>query len=555
LQLPLLVASSERRAVIFNKANRLGNPKAFPCDAGAIRSIPGVAACAARKSWVLATAVLGSTLAFVDESVVNVALPRVEGDLQTTLPAMQWVINAYTLCMSALLLIGGAAADQFGRRRIFLIGVTLFAVASLGCGLAPNVSVLLAARALSGVGAALLIPCSLALVGASFDERERGAAIGVWSGATAIAAGAAPLLGGALVDHVSWRAIFLINPLLAIPTVWIALVKVPESRDPNASPDIDWRGGLLVFAGLGLLVHGLINSSQLGWRNAAVIISLAAGLLLLVAFVFAERRSVWPMMPLELFRSPVFSGVNLLTLLLYGALGAAFFFMPFLLIQARGHSATAAGAAYLPFTLVLGVLSRWSGGLLDRFGARGPLIIGPTLAALGFLSLSAAGLYWTTLLAMTLLGFGMAVTVAPLTATVLNAVPASRTGVASGVNNAVAAVGSLLAIAVLGSLALGVFDHSLDQHLATAHASTAVAQAVHAARGAFDIPTLPANLSAPEQELGRSIIRDSLAATVRVVLWTAAALALASALSAAFTVRQRRPGDAKSMDGPPVAAG
>jgi EmrB/QacA subfamily drug resistance transporter len=520
----------------------LGNPKAFPCDQGAIRSSPSVPACAARKSWVLAAAVLGSTLAFVDESVVNVALPRIESDLHTTLPAMQWVINAYTLCMSALLLIGGAAADQFGRRRIFLIGVTVFAAASLGCGFSGNASLLVAARAVAGVGAALLVPCSLALIGASFDEQERGAAIGVWSGATAIAAGAAPLLGGSLVDHVTWRAIFLINPLLAIPTVWIAVTKVPESRDPNASPVIDWRGGVLVFAGLGLLVHALTSSSQLGWQHAAVIVSLAAAVALLVAFVFAEGASRWPMMPLELFRSRIFCGVNLLTLLLYGALGAAFFFLPFLLIQARGHSATAAGAAYLPFTLVLGVLSRWSGGLLDRFGARGPLTIGPALAALGFLSLSAGGPYWATLLSMTLLGFGMAITVAPLTATVLNAVPAHRTGVASGINNAVAAVGSLLAVAVLGSLALGTFSRSLDRHLAAAHAPSAVVQAVHAARGAFAIPAMPAGLSGPEQELGRSVIRDSLVVTVRLVLWTAAVLALASALSAALTVPPGRAG-------------
>jgi EmrB/QacA subfamily drug resistance transporter len=492
---------------------------------------------------VLTAAVLGSTLAFVDESVVNVALPRIEGDLHTTLPAMQWVINAYTLCMSALLLIGGAAADQFGRRRIFLIGVMVFAVASLGCGLAGDVSVLVAARAVAGAGAALLVPCSLALIGASFDEKERGAAIGIWSGATAIAAGAAPLVGGALVDHVTWRAIFLINPLLAIPTIWIAVAKVPESRDPNASPVIDWRGAVLVFAGLGLLVHALTSSSQLGWQHASVILSLAAALVLLVAFLFAERASRWPMMPLELFRSRIFSGVNLLTLLLYGALGAAFFFLPFLLIQAGGHSATAAGAAYLPFTLVLGVLSRWSGGLLDRFGARGPLTIGPALTALGFLSLSAGGAYWATLLAMTVLGFGMAITVAPLTATVLNAVPAHRTGVASGINNAVAAVGSLVAIALFGSLALGVFNRSLDRHLTTAQAPAAVAQAVHAAGGAFDIPAMPASLSAADQELGRAVIRDSLVVTVRIVLWIAAVLALVSALAAALTVPQPRDGE------------
>src|SRR5262252_7575845 len=362
----------------------MGNPKILPCDQAAIRASPSVPACTARRTWVLVAAVLGSTMAFVDESVVNVALPRIEGELHTTLAAMQWVINAYTLCMSALLLIGGAAADQFGRRRIFVSGIIVFALASLGCGLAPHAGVLIGARIVQGVGAALLVPCSLALIGAAYDEKERGAAIGIWSGASAIAAGVAPLLGGTLVDHVSWRAIFLINPLLAVPTLWITLRHVPESRDPQASTALDWRGALLAIAGLGSLVYGLIAASDRGWTDPLVIAALIAGAIGLGAFVLAEQRSRAPMMPLELFRLRTFSGINLLTLLLYGALGGAFFFLPFLLIQARGYSATAVGAAYLPFTLVLGVLSRWSGGLVDRFGARGPLIIGPALAAVGF---------------------------------------------------------------------------------------------------------------------------------------------------------------------------
>jgi len=522
----------------------LANPKAFPCDTGAIRSTRTVPACAARKGWVLTAAVLGSSLAFIDESVVNVALPRIEADLNATLPAMQWVINSYTLCVSALLLVGGAAGDQFGRRRIFLIGVTLFALASLVCGLAPSISALVPARAASGVGAALLIPCSLALIGASFDEKERGGAIGIWSGASAIAAGAAPLLGGWLVDHISWRVIFLINPLLAIPTLWITLRDVPESRNPDAAPVIDWRGALLVFAGLASLVYGLTNSSQLGWRDFSVVISITAGAILLAGFVLAERACPYPMMPLDLFRSRLFSGVNLLTFLLYGALGGAFFFLPFLLIQARGYSATAAGAAYLPFTLIVGGLSRWSGGLLDRIGARGPLIAGPILVALGFLALSAgAGAYGIVLLSMIVLGFGMAITIAPLTATALNAVPATRTGVASGINNAVASVGSLVLIAILGSLALGVFNRSLDQHLAVAHASPEVAQAIHAARGGFVIPAMPAGLSADERELAHSIVANSLVSTVRIAIWIAVALAFASALVAAFTVRNDATGN------------
>jgi EmrB/QacA subfamily drug resistance transporter len=517
------------------------NPKARPCEEAQIRSTRGAAPCAGReKAWVLAAAVLGSTMAFVDESVVNVALPRIETDLGTTLPAMQWVINAYTLCMSALLLIGGAAADQIGRRAIFMTGVGIFTIASVICGVAPRIEVLIAARAVQGVGAALLIPCSLALIGAAFDEKERGAAIGIWSGASAIAAGVGPLLGGWLVDHWSWRAIFLINPLLALPTLWIALRHLQESRDPNAPPGLDWRGAVLAFAGLGSLVYGLIAASERGWTDSLVIGSLSGGALLLVAFVLAERRSPAPMMPLDLFRSRTFSGINLLTLLLYGALGGALFFLPFLLIQAYGYSATAAGAVYLPFTLILGVLSRWSGGLVDRFGARWPLIAGPTITALGFVLLAFASgngrYYWVFLLPMTVLGFGMAITVAPLTTTVINAVPEHQTGMASGINNAVASVASLLLIAVLGTAAIDVFDHSLDRHLESVKASPDVWLAVDGARDAFAPVSMPSSMSTRDRQIARSVIEGSFAETIRLIMLIAAALAFASAICAALTI-------------------
>lgn len=521
----------------------MANPKALPCDELAIRSSPSVPACAAARYWVLAVAVLGSTLSYVDESVVNVALPAIEADLRATLPAMQWVINAYTLCMSALLLIGGAAADRFGRRRMFVIGASVFAIGSLGCGLAVSVPMLLAARAVSGVGAALLVPCSLALISAAFDEKERGAAIGIWSGAAAIAGGAAPLLGGGLLDHFSWRVIFLINPLLAVPTLWIAMRRVPESRDPDAPPGIDWQGSLLAFAGLGSLVYGLIASAELTWSHPAVVTSLVAGAGLLAGFLIVEAHSRAPMMPLELFRSPTFSGVNLLTLLLYGGLGGGFFFLPFLLIQARGDSATAAGAAYLPFTVVVSLLSRWSGGLIDRFGARWPLIIGPAIAAGGFALLAVSqGPYWTILVAMAVLGLGMAVTIAPLTTAVLNAVPAHRTGVASGINNAVASVGSLLVIALLGSVAVGSMSRALEQRLESAPASPEVRLAVNAARGGFVIPALPPGLPVEERRQARALIAGSIDDTVRRILWIAAALAAASVLSAALTIPANRRG-------------
>ena len=517
----------------------MSDPKAFPCAAGVIRSSPVALGCIGPRAWVLAAAVLGSTLAFVDRSVVNVALPAMEDNLHTSLVAMQWVVNAYTLCMSALLLLGGAAADQFGRRLMFIAGVSVFAAASIGCGFAPSVQILIAARAVQGIGAALLIPCSLALIGAAYEERDRGAAIGIWAGASAIAAGVAPLLGGWLVDHSSWRVIFLINPVVALPTLWITLRRVPESRNPDAPHGVDWRGALLAVIGLGSLVYGLIDSSTRGWGNILVIGSLAAGALVLLAFVLTQGVGSSPMMPLGLFRSRRFSGINLLTLLLYGALGAAFFFLPYLLIQARGYSATAAGAAYVPFTLVVGLLSRWSGRLGDQVGTRWLLIIGSGLVAVGFALLgSGKGSYGITLVSMTVLGFGMGAAAAPLTTTVLDAVPPHSTGVASGINNAIASVGGLLVIAILGSVALGAFDRSLDRDLISAHAPPAVRATVDAARGGLVMPPMPAQLSAQARQETHAIITDALTITVRKAMWVTAWLALVAALTAALTIRE-----------------
>ncbi len=345
------------------------NLKARPCEEATIRSVAPARDCAARsKTWVLTVTILASTMAYVDESVVNVAMPTIERELHASAAVVQWLVNAYMLSLAALLLIGGASGDQFGRRRVLLLGTGVFTAASVWCGLSGDVAQLIAARAVQGAGAALLILCSLAIIGATFDETERGRAIGTWAGVSAISAAFGPLLGGWIVDHVSWRWIFLINPFLAVPTIWIALIHVPESRDPQAGRSLDWRGATLAFAGLGSLVFGLIALPTTGWNDPTVLAALAAAVVLLIAFVWEEARSAAPMMPLALFSSAMFSGVNILTLLLYAALGGAFFFLPFALIQVHGYSATLAGSVFIPFTLIMAALSRWSGGLLDRFG-------------------------------------------------------------------------------------------------------------------------------------------------------------------------------------------
>ena len=338
----------------------MSSARARPCEEKIIQStLLAVNRPAAAKPWVLLASILASSVANIDESIVNVALPAIETDVATSAVVVQWVVNAYTLCLSALLLVGGATGDQFGRRRFFIVGISIFAAASLWCGLAPSLTQLILARAAQGAGAALLLPCSLALIGATFDETERGKAIGTWAGSSAVATAIAPLLGGWIVDHFSWRWIFLVNPLIALPTIWIAYYHVPESRDPEAKPGLDWRGTTLLLLGLGGLAYGLIASPISGSRDPIVLVSLTGGLVLLVGFVYAERRSRTPILPLSLFQSRTFSAVNLQTLLLYAALGGVFFFLPFALIQVRGYPAMLAGTAFLPFTIIMAALSRW----------------------------------------------------------------------------------------------------------------------------------------------------------------------------------------------------
>jgi EmrB/QacA subfamily drug resistance transporter len=519
-----------------------------PCDEAAIESTRAAGDCAASaKPWVLVVTILASSIAYIDESVVNVALPAIETDLSVPVVVIQWLVNAYTLCLSAFLLTGGAAGDLFGRRRIFVVGIAIFAAMSIWCGLSPDIIQLILARAIQGVGAALLIPCSLAIIGATFDEAERGKAIGTWAGFSAIAGAAGPLLGGWIVDHFSWRWIFLINPVLALVAIWIALRKVPESRDADAKGGLDWRGSLLALLSLGGLAFGLMSAPVFGWSSPAVIGSLLIGLLLLAVLIREEARNPAPMLPLGLFRSRTFSAVNLLTLLLYAALGGAFFFLPFALIQVGGFSAVMAGAAFLPFTLIMGTLSRWAGGLLDRVGAKWPLVIGPAIAALGFALLAwpiGGGSYWTYLVPIAVLGFGMVIAVAPLTATVISAVPDHETGVAAGINNAVASVANLLAVAVLGALALGLYDRGLDRNLAGRSVPSAATRAVDDARGQFVIAPALANVQASDRQLAESIIRDSLAYSIRSIMLVCAALALAGAASSLLlpSARHQRPG-------------
>src|SRR5256714_5779460 len=369
-----------------------------PCDEGVIRSRPCTApAPTGRGRWILAATILGSSLAFIDGTVVNVALPALQRDLHATAADLLWVIEAYSLFLSALILVGGSLGDHLGRRRIFAAGVALFTLPSVCCGLAPSVTQLVVARAVQGVGGALLVPGSLAIISASFDADHRGQAIGTWSGFTTITSALGPVLGGWLVQTVSWRAVFFINVPLGALTVALLLWRVPESRDEEARGGLDWWGALLVTLGLGGVVFGFIESGTLGLGHPLVVASLAAGALTLGLFVVVEARSQAPMLPLRLFRSRTFSGTNPLTLLLYGALGGTLYFLPLNLQQVQGYSATAAGAALLPFTAIMFALSRWAGGLVTLYGAKRPLTIGPVITGAGFVPVTLPGIGGTGL--------------------------------------------------------------------------------------------------------------------------------------------------------------
>ncbi|MDQ2857108.1 MAG: MFS transporter [Candidatus Eremiobacteraeota bacterium] len=513
-----------------------------PCEEERARLSPDAGRSSRTGHWVLLVAIVGSSMAFIDSSAVNVALPSIQRDLQTDAAGLQWVVEGYALFLSALILIGGSLGDVFGRRRVFVTGIALFAIASLACANAHAILALNLARCIQGIGGALATPGSLALISANFAGTERGRAIGTWSGFAAITAAIGPLLGGWLAQNASWRYVFLINVPLAAFVIVAALLRVPESRDESGGRSIDVAGALLATAALGSLTFGLIRL-QNGASDTLGLATSAAGVLMFAAFVAWEHRARMPMIPPGVFRNVTFSGANVYTLFLYAALGGSLFFVPFDLQNVQGYSPSAAGGAMLPFIVIMFVSSRWSGGLVGTIGARFPLIAGAIVAGFGFLGyarIGVGGSYWTTFFpAALILGVGGALFVAPLTTTVMGAIDTSHAGIASGINNAVARVAGLLAVAALGIVLLTTLYAQFDSTsgaLALSDSSRRTLAREHAALGSGKTPEA---LREPD----RTRVRDALGAAYtlgfRRVMIISALLSWLAGATASFTIPRR----------------
>jgi len=465
---------------------------------------------------VLVATILGSSMAFLDGTVVNLALPTLQTVFRADVSKVQWVVETYALTLASLLLVGGSMGDRYGRRKMYVYGVAIFAVCSITCGMAPDIGWLIGARALQGAGAALLIPGSLALITATFPESERGRAIGTWSGFSAITAAIGPVAGGWLIEHFSWRWVFFLNIPFALAVIAFC-AKIPEARNEETTGGLDWLGAVLTMIGLGGVTYALIEWPS-GSHHVALLAIAFLGIVAIGTLGFVEEHSHAPMLPFDLFRSRNFTGANLLTFFVYAPLGALLFFTPLDLIQVQHYSTTEAGGAFSPFILTMLLLSRWAGRLVERYGARIPLTIGPLITCVGFglfAFASQTGSYWTSFFpAVLVMSLGMTITVAPLTTTVMNAVPKSNAGIASGINNAVSRLASLIAVAAFGALMVTIFIHNLDRQLASLSLPAEMVAKIHANRLQL------AAIHVPDDRAMQAIAASFIHA-YRSVLWTA----------------------------------
>jgi len=496
------------------------------------------------EKWTLISTILASSIVFIDFTALNVALPAIQTDLNISGKSMLWILNAYSLFLSSLLLVGGSLGDLYGRKKIFVIGIIIFSISSFMCGISPGKELLILARAFQGIGGALMVPGSLAIISAVIPKERSGKAFGTWSMFSALTTILGPALGGWLAGLGLWRVIFFINIPIAIFTITALIIKVPENKDEFAQK-LDITGAFLATLGLSGITYGFLEASEKGFGNIIIQLSLAAGLLSLIAFIVVEKKSNNPMMPLHLFKSKAFSGVNALTLFVYAALSASLFFLPLNMIQVQGYPEELAGLSLLPFAILISGLSRFSGIFSDKFGARKPLIFGPLIVGIGFLILSIPGLtegpkdYWTTFFpGISIIGIGMGIVVAPLTATVMAAVPEHNSGIASGVNNTMARTAGLLAISVLGALVIITFKNNLELNVSKLNIPESKKTELINDAGNLAETQPPQNLSGEENFQVKKIIKTSFIQSFNFIIYITVALAVLGSLIAMVTVKK-----------------
>jgi EmrB/QacA subfamily drug resistance transporter len=494
------------------------------------------------ETGILLATILGSSMAYIDSTAMNVILPVFQLELNAKISQVQWIVEAYALIIASLLLIGGALGDYFGRKIIFKIGVVIFSLSSLWCGLSPNIQILITARCFQGLGGALMVPGSLAIITSTFSTEKRGKAIGTWASFTALMTALGPLLGGWLVENFSWRWVFYINiPISAI--VLFTLYKyVPESRKRIHNTGIDMFGGILITFGLAGVVFGLIESSNHGLDNIFILLSLFAGFVFLILFIIYENNIPNPLIPIHLFRNKEFAAGNLITFLMYSALGGATFYVPFNLIQLQNYTPVQAGAAFIPLLIILFLLSRWSGSLVDKYGAKIPLVLGPLISSLGYLMIAYADLsknnYWYGLFpAIVVLGFGMTITIAPLTTAVMNSVSASYSGLVSGVNNSLGRISGVMAIAVFGLILFNSFDYRITDKMRTNEFSREVIESIENQKTRLSAITIDGDIDTNTKKKVDKLVRESYLSSFKLIIILTSALAFTSGIVALASIK------------------
>jgi EmrB/QacA subfamily drug resistance transporter len=498
------------------------------------------------QKWTLLATILASSMVFIDSTALNVALPALQEDLGITGTELLWIINGYALFLSALLLVGGSLGDLYGRNKVFLIGLGIFSLSSLMCGISQSPLQLILARAFQGIGGALLTPGSLSILSSQFGVENRGRAIGLWSTFSALTAVLGPVLGGWLAGLGLWRIIFFMNVPLSGVVFITMLTRIPESKNPEAQK-LDVWGAILVTAGLAGITYGFIESPKQGFGNINIVSSLFIGGISLIGFMLVQQRSNHPMMPLKLFKSRTFSGANLLTLFVYAALGGSMFFLPINLIQKQGYSELQAGLAMLPMIVLIAGISTFIGKYSDKMGARIPLIIGPIITSAGFFLFSTYGItngpgaYWTSFfISFLLLGTGMGITVAPLTTAVMGAVSEDYAGIASGINNTLARSAGVLAVALLGAMVLYTYTKSIEQNLEGMDISRNIKNEIVIESSNFAAADVPDGLSVEKTNLVKNLLNDSFVSSFNRVVYVASILTLVGGLMSIIFIRSKR---------------